>query len=87
MKLLHRSQGYSQMYILYIKNKTSHVCHSGQGGQSATQGEPCLSEGGSSRVLYAESGLRHREAPSQPHCSIAIHTPEGTVKLRTTRHI
>lgn len=46
--------------------------------------EPCLSEGESSPVLHAESGLRHREAPSQPYCSIAIQTPEGTVMLRAT---
>lgn len=83
MKLLHHSQGYSQMYILYIKNRTSHVCHSGQGGQRALRG-PCLSEGESSPVLHTESGLRHRAAPSQPYCSTAIQTPEGTVMLWAT---
>lgn len=83
MKLLHHSQGYSQMYILYIENRTSHVCVTVVRVDRALC-DPCLSEGELFPVLYAESGLRHREAPSQPDCSIAIQTLEGTVMLRAT---
>lgn len=46
--------------------------------------EPCLPEGELSPILHAESGLRNREAPSQPYRSIAIQTPEGTVTLHAT---
>lgn len=84
MKLLHHSQGYSQMYILYTKNRTfSSMCVTVVRVDRARR-EPCLPEGELSPVLHTGSGLRNREAPSQRYRSIAIQTPEGTVMLHAT---
>lgn len=69
MKLLHHSQGYSQMYIFIQRNRTPYLRHSGPGGQCSIWA--CV------RSAAQKLGVKRRVEESQPSRTTTFLTPEG----------